>query len=404
MEPDTGTLADYFAPRKEPGEAGLPVLSVTMNDGLVPRESLDRRMESAMEATAHSLVEPGDIAYNMMRMWQGASGLCSLRANISPAYVVMTPKANTDPSFAAHWLKSKDAIDLLWAYSHGLTEDRLRLYPDDFLMIPAVFPPLPEQRRIAAVLDTWDAAILTTDRLVKAKRARFDWIRDEALTGRTRLRGFNNVWRTVRLSDVLIEHGLCATGTEAVFSVSVNKGLVNQIEHLGRSFSAKETGHYNRVLPGDIVYTKSPTGSFPLGIIKQSKVDVPVIVSPLYGVFTPESRELGIILDAYFASPKATEKYLTPLVQKGAKNTIAVTNSQFLQGSVSVPGDVGEGIALAEMVSAATAELTAVQTELERFRQQKRGLMQQLLTGKLRVPESIDALLPSAARALDVAA
>ena len=394
MPSETGTLADYFSPRKQPGETGLPVLSVTMNDGLVPRDSLDRRMESAMEAKAHSLVEPGDIAYNMMRMWQGASGLCHSRANISPAYVVMTPKANTDPAFAAHWLKSKDAVDLLWAYSHGLTEDRLRLYPDDFLSIPAVFPALDHQRRIASVLDTWDRAIVAADRLVKAKRARFDWLRDEVLTGRRRLRGFNDLWRPVRLADVLVEHGLRATGCEEVFSVSVHKGLVNQIEHLGRSFSAKDTAHYNRVLPGDIVYTKSPTGAFPLGIIKQSKLAEEVIVSPLYGVFAPQTRDLGIFLDAYFTSPKMTERYLTPLVQKGAKNTIAVTNNQFLQGSVLVPGDEQEILALAQLAASATAEIMACEVELERFRHQKRGLMQQLLTGKLRAPESVDALLP----------
>lgn len=73
-------------------------------------------------------------------------------------------------------------------------------------------------------------------------------------------------------------------------SVTVRKGLINQIEHLGRSYAAVDTGHYNRVLPGDIVHTKSPAGDFPLGIIKQSKILAEVIVSPLYGVFTPTNR------------------------------------------------------------------------------------------------------------------
>ncbi len=262
-------------------------------------------------------------------------------------------------------------------------------------------PPLPEQRRIAAVLDAWDSAISIAERLIKAKYARFDWLRDQVLTGRQRLHGFNDVWRTVRLADVVHEHGLRATGDEQVFSVSVHKGLVNQIEHLGRSFSASDISNYNRVLPGDIVYTKSPTGEFPLGIIKQSKVEKQVIVSPLYGVFTPHSLDLGIFLDAYFTSPKATEKYLTPLVQKGAKNTIAVTNTQFLQGVVPIPGDDQEIEALARLVASAIAEIAAAEEELERFRQQKRGLMQQLLTGKLRVPESVSALRPPAPELVD---
>src|SRR5436190_9187982 len=106
----------------------------------------------------------------------------------------------------------------------------------------------------------------------KASRIRFPQFKNEP------------EWGKRKLSEVLKEHSLKSTGKEQVFSVSVNKGLVNQIEHLGRSFSAASTDHYKRVLPGDVIYTKSPTGNFPFGIIKQSKVAKPVIVSPLYGV------------------------------------------------------------------------------------------------------------------------
>ena len=72
-----------------------------------------------------------------------------------------------------------------------------------------------------------------------------------------------------KLGDFLTEHKENSTGKEEVFSVSVHKGLVNQIEHLGRFFATKNTSNYNLVKPGDIVYTKSPTGEFPWGIIKQ---------------------------------------------------------------------------------------------------------------------------------------
>jgi len=64
-------LGDVFQERKERGRAGLPVMAVTMNDGLVERASLDRRMETNLEPQDHLLARKGDIAYNMMRMWQG---------------------------------------------------------------------------------------------------------------------------------------------------------------------------------------------------------------------------------------------------------------------------------------------------------------------------------------------
>ncbi|WBY17387.1 hypothetical protein PF049_04315 [Erythrobacteraceae bacterium WH01K] len=399
-DPELRKLSYYFTSSKRKGRAGLPLMSVTMHNGLVPREDLERDKErktkSSLEAEEHLLVEPGDIAYNMMRMWQGALGLAAEPANVSPAYGVMRPKPTVDPRFAAHWFKSEHGLYMLWAYSYGLTNDRLRLYPKDFLEIPVRWPVKPIQQRIAMVLDAWDAVIAITEHLVGAKARRLRWLRAEVLTGKTRLKGFNAPWQTLELAKLLLEHGESSTGTEEVHSVSVHRGLVNQIEHLGRSFAAASTDHYNRVLPGDIVYTKSPTGDFPLGIIKQSKLDHAAIVSPLYGVFTPASRELGNVLDALMASPSAAGRLLTPVVQKGAKNTIAVTNQNFLQAQLALPTDPNEIKALSKLVDAAQAELDVHMCELSHLRTQKRGLMQKLLTGEWRVPESIDALLPKA--------
>ena len=246
-------------------------------------------------------------------------------------------------------------------------------------------PPLPEQRKIAEILRTWDEAIEKLEALRAANLRRRIWMRTEVLSGETRLPGCSGDWREEPLGHVLTEHRLQSTGVEQVFSVSVHKGLINQIEHLGRSFAAKETVHYNRVLPGDIVYTKSPTGDFPLGIIKQSKIDQQVIVSPLYGVFSPVTRDLGIILDAYFESPVTVRNYLSPLVQKGAKNTIAITNKRFLEGKLRLPIDPKEQAAIAAIVNASNAERALIEAEIEALTRQKRGLMQKLLTGEWRV-------------------
>lgn len=185
-------------------------------------------------------------------------------------------------------------------------------------------------------------------------------------------------WKERPLSVVLTEHGYKSTGVEQVFSVSVHKGLVNQIEHLGRSFSASSTDHYNRVLPGDVVYTKSPTGDFPLGIIKQSKHDVPVIVSPLYGVFSPETIALGILLDAYFESPANTKAFLEPLVQKGAKNTINIKNSGFLSGTLVLPVNKKEQNKIAESLCSLDELIAAEGHKLEALRDHKQGMMQRL--------------------------
>src|SRR5260370_29745576 len=106
----------------------------------------------------------------MRGMGEGAWGLATADGIVSPAYVVLGSKPGIDSRFAYHWFKSARMIHLFWSYSHGLTEDRLRLYFDNFSEIPAVPPPIEQQRRIVEVLDAWDEAIDKTERLIEAKR------------------------------------------------------------------------------------------------------------------------------------------------------------------------------------------------------------------------------------------
>lgn len=244
-------------------------------------------------------------------------------------------------------------------------------------------PPLPEQRAIADILSTWDRAIDTTEKLIAAKEERLEGFAREIFqsTKNKNQRG----WKPVVLSSILSEHRHISTGVEKVFSVSVHKGMVNQIEHLGRSFSSNDTSKYNRVHFGDIVYTKSPTGNFPLGIVKQSHIEEDIIVSPLYGVFTPENFDLGTILDFYFNSPTRSKNYLSPIIQKGAKNTIAITNSTFLSNQITLPTEPFLQREIAGFIRTSREEISLQKDILINYKQQKRGLMQKLLTGEWRI-------------------
>lgn len=185
-------------------------------------------------------------------------------------------------------------------------------------------------------------------------------------------------WKPRKLSEVLFEHGNKSTGNEDVYSVSVHKGVINQIEHLGRSFSAANTDHYKLVNPGDVIYTKSPTGDFPYGIIKQSKVPKAVIVSPLYAVFQPETTALGTILDAYFEYRENVINYLSSIIQKGAKNTINIRNDVFLSKSLVLPTDSNEQEKIASCLSSLDDLITAHIQKLDALKAHKKGLMQQL--------------------------
>ena len=158
-------------------------------------------------------------------------------------------------------------------------------------------------------------------------------------------------WKTVRLGDVLTERREKSNGKLRICSVAL-KGIVDQIEHLGRSYAAADTSNYGRVEYGDVVYTKSPTGLFPFGIVKQSQMQESVAVSPLYGIFIPQNYYLGKLLHYYFESPANTNNYLAPIIQKGAKNTINISNDTFLSSSLCLPMDEDEQKKIVAFISA----------------------------------------------------
>ncbi|SDX68268.1 restriction endonuclease subunit S [Roseicitreum antarcticum] len=362
-----------------------------VQDGFIDLSEV-QEIDVPINQVARFTLMPGDILLiegngnpeNLGRgcIWGGQIPDCVHQNHV---FAVRTLKdAKLLPDFLMLQLQSRRGRNYLLSCAKSST-GLATLNASQLNQFPVHLPPLPEQRKIAEILRTWDEAIEKLTALRSANLSRRIWMRSHLFTGRIRLPGHTGAWREVTLGKVLTEHGLNGAGAEEVFSVSVHKGLINQIEHLGRSFAAADTGHYNRVLPGDIVYTKSPTGEFPLGIIKQSKIAQEVIVSPLYGVFTPATHALGVILDALFESPIAVRNYLHPLVQKGAKNTIAITNRRFLEGKLRLPMDPAEQAAIAEVAITTQAELACIDAEIDALTRQKRGLMQKLLTGEWRV-------------------
>jgi len=188
-------------------------------------------------------------------------------------------------------------------------------------------------------------------------------------------------WERKRLKDVLFEHKTLNSGNRftEVLSVAKQKGVINQIEHLGRSFAAKDISNYKVINPYDIVYTKSPTSDYPFGIIKQSQLDRSGVVSPLYGVFKPATPALGFMLHNYFLSWVNTYNYLKPLVEKGAKNTMNINNDTFLNGvKLNLPVSEKEQTKIANFLSAIDRKTEAVAEAIEATEKWKKGLMQQM--------------------------
>ena len=231
-----------------------------------------------------------------------------------------------------------------------------------------------EQEKIFALLYAIDRRIATQNKIIEKLQSLI-----KGLIQKLTKEGISNSsWHKVILSNILIER--CEQNKESypVHSVSVTAGVINQVEYLGRSFAANDTSRYHVVRYGDIIYTKSPTGNQPYGIVKQSHCQEPVAVSPLYGVYKPLSFEIGNYLHYYFLNPLNTNNYLSPLIQKGAKNTINISNQRFLGNKIPIPVDIKEIRTISNTLSAINQKIQTEKSIHTSLVMQKKFLLQKL--------------------------
>ena len=240
-------------------------------------------------------------------------------------------KGNYNPLFLRYLLASPTARKRIIVKGAGA--QHFNISQDGLSKVVIDVPNIDEQEKVGKLLQCIDERIATQNKIIDKLQSLISGIIQNAIQ-----KGLNdNTWKMIYLSKLLTERKEKNSNGYEVNSVSVSEGVINQIEYLGRSFAASDTSKYNVVRYGDIVYTKSPTGNFPYGIIKQSFQKHPVAVSPLYGVYEPYSNEAGCFLHYYFLSSIVTTNYLSPLIQKGAKNTINISNQTFLNNMVPYP-------------------------------------------------------------------
>ncbi|MBL3574311.1 restriction endonuclease subunit S [Rhodovulum sulfidophilum] len=179
-----------FRETKQPGATELPVLSVSIHSGVsreqLPDEENVRSIIKIEDRTAYKRVAPNDIAYNMMRAWQGGIGRVHVDGMVSPAYVVAKPNEGVCASYIERQFRSPAYISSMDAASKGITDFRKRLYWEDFRDLGTVLPPLPEQRAIAAFLDgkcaTIDEAVRIKEEQIRLLAERRQILIQQAVT------------------------------------------------------------------------------------------------------------------------------------------------------------------------------------------------------------------------------
>lgn len=250
-----------------------------------------------------------------------------------------------------------------------------------------ILPKLKEQEKIVEILSTWDLAIEKQEQLIGKKKEFKKGLMQRLLTGEIRFKEFKDEWETVNLGNVF-ERVIQKNNTRCsnVLTISAQNGLVNQEEYFNKSVSSKDLSGYYLLNKGDFAYNKSYSNGYPLGAIKRLNNYEEGIVSPLYICFRAKGKVNTCFYEQYFESG-ALNREIVKIAQEGARNhgLLNISVNEFFKDIKIVKPSIEEQEKVAEVLILADKEIELLQKELEALKLQKKGLMQRLLTGEVRV-------------------
>ena len=362
--------------RKNKGQTNLP-LTISAQYGLVDQISFFNNKVASADMSNYYLLKKGEFTYNKSYSTDYPLGAIKRldryeMGALSTLYICFKINGDIESDFLVHYFESpkwhRGVYEIAGegARNHGL----LNIAVGDFFETQHFRPKsIREQEKIAHFLTLIQHRIEVQSGLINKL--------ESLISGITLSIMKSDHCESIRLSELLTERIEVNTAQHDVYSVSVSQGVVNQVEYLGRSFAAKDTSNYNVVHYGDIVYTKSPTGDFPYGIVKRSNQAKPVAVSPLYGVYIPASNDIGCFLHYYFCNAVSTKNYLHKLIQKGAKNTINITNQRFLENTIKLPNTERLAIVV-KLLNQLSVKKQRAEELLALYRKQKQHLLSQM--------------------------
>ena len=249
-------------------------------------------------------------------------------------------------------------------------------------------PPLAEQRKIAEILGVWDEAIEKQSRLIEKLELRKRALMQHLLTGRTRLPGFTTPWQKVKLGEICKRVTRRNEGNnQNVMTISAQKGFVSQTDFFNKSVASSTLDNYYLVLKDEFCYNKSYSNGYPMGAIKRLKEADKAVVTTLYICFSiTDKQKLSIDFFEQYCENGEFNQGLMKIANEGgrAHGLLNVTPTDFFSLVMLLP-TLPEQKAIAEVLTTADNEIATHRKKLDALRLQKRGLMQQLLTGKTRV-------------------
>ncbi len=262
---------------------------------------------------------------------------------------------------------------------------RYKLTKDALKQIPCALPPLPEQLAIAACLTTWDKAIATTQKIIEQKQLKNKWLTQNLLTGKKRLKGFNGEWKEYSYSNLLkvVNRDIDWDDEELYNLISVRRrsdGIFFRDALYGHQIKVKSLRSVN---DGDFLFSKMQIVHGASALV--TKEFTGAKISGSYIAVVSKNRDTLNMEYFNWYSKMPLFYHHTYISSYGVhieKMTFDFTT--FLELKIKIPS-IEEQTAIAQILQTADKEIELLQSKLEKLREQKKGLMQVLLTGKKRL-------------------
>lgn len=382
-----GTISSRITRRNNTLECKLP-LTISANEGLISQEKFFKNIVASSNLGNYYLLKRGEFAYNksysngypfgaIKRLDKYDSGV------LSPLYICFGIHDEVDSDYICFFFETtlwhKDVAERATegARNHGI----LNIGTEDFFDIDIMIPESKEeQQAIASFFRILDAKLQASakklESLKKLKSASLVAMfpQNGESTPKVRFKGFGGEWKETTLSECLdisyLQNSMVKYDKNDVLSVSDDFGVMNQIELLGRSYAGKDVSSYSILQKGEIVYTKSPLKDKPFGIIKKNSYQTG-IVSILYAVYHSKDNISADYIHYYFDPAWRLNAYMRPLVNKGAKNTMNISDEMALMGSLIIPPSLAEQQAIAAYFRSLDRKIALETARLEKLKQIK---------------------------------
>ncbi len=332
---------------------------------------------------ARRIIHKGDIIFSTVRPYLKGFALVGFDSNdyiVSTGFSVLTAKNNFSSKYIYHYLFSENFQKQIFISLSGSSFPALNSKEVKGLSILIPIS-IAEQQKIVEVLETWDQAIQLTRKLIEQKELQKKYLMQRLLTGRTRLKGFTEKWLKLSLSDILKERNTYQTkGAEFPHLSLTKEGVAPKTARYNRDFLVKdENKSYKITLLDDICYNPA---NLKFGVICRNKYGAGIF-SPIYVTYEIKKYDKSFV-EKLLLLP--TTIALARRYEEGTVyERMAVSSEDFLKLKLDFPPTEEESIEVGKVLMNSDKETDLLRQKLAKLEEQKKGLMQVLLTGKVRL-------------------